>query len=467
MKRKALRTWTKLSVKLKNSMISEKIEKFLKDAGPIFFVTPSPVRAIGLEKSLPDFHIICSENSDTISEMQAENVKIFLIEGEGLVNAGKILRSRTVIEYIKENSKGRVPNIITFKSSPMIAKVCEENGFRYLGSDWKLNRRWEDKILFAEITNDLGVSNANSRVLKAENDFPFENFDFSNDKKFVIQFSRGYSGNSSFLIDSLEEMQNIISANQGKKTRIARYIQGDSYTLDVCIGKFGVLMSYPIFQITGFSEFNKNILGTCGNDYAFAKNLSDKAIKNMRCAVEKISKKMFEEGYIGIAGFDFVFEGDEIHMIEVNPRLVGSIPVLTKLQIASGDFPFLLLHILSFMDFDFQDFTFLKEANRFDFSQLIFRNNSSKGVVVEKIPATGVYEIESGHLCFVNEAYFTDNSMKSSQFFIQTVGRGSVISPDMEYANIQFPYGIMENRGEFSDNFKKIKDAIYKEIVLK
>lgn len=449
-------------------MLPENIKKFLEDAGPIFFVTPSPARAIGLEKILPDFHVICSQSSDLLEGLQSSGAKTLCIQDKSLISAGKILRNPSVVEYIKNNSIGKTANILTFKPSPMIAKVCVDNSFRYLGNDWKLNRDFEDKIFFAETTSDLGVPNANSKVFLLDDNFVIEALDFSDNEKYVAQFSRGYSGNSSFIINSQEELSQVIKSHLGRKMKLADYIEGEAYTLDVCLGKFGCLSSYPIFQITGFSEFNKNILGTCGNDYAYAKeNLSEKALSNITDSLEKIAYKLRERGYLGVVGFDFVVCGDDAHVIEVNPRLVGSVPVLTKLQLAAEEIPFLLLHVLSFLGFDFKGMEFTDNMRKFDFSQIILRNNSSDEKIVSKTLESGIYEIIDGGLSLVKKTYFADSSLLPNQFFLQTVGIDIVVGPDMEYANIQFGCGIMKNRGTFTDEFSNVKSIIFKEIILK
>jgi predicted ATP-grasp superfamily ATP-dependent carboligase len=448
-------------------MINEEIIKFLENAGPIFFVTPSPVRAIGLEKFLPNFHIICSEPCDWLNQIIEAGAKVFCLQDSSLKSAGRILRNSSVIEYIKNNSATKTANILTFKPSPMIAKVCADNGFRYLGNDWKLNRDFEDKISFAEMTEISGVPNANSKVLLLDDNFVIEALDFFDNKKYVAQFSRGYSGNSSFLISSQEEFNHIVKTHFGRKMKIADYIRGESYTLNVCLGKFGLLSSYPIFQITGFSEFNKNILGTCGNDYSFAtRNLSQKILERIMNSVEKVSYKMREAGYLGIAGFDFVVNDNEAHLIEVNPRFIGSVPVFTKLQLAVSDLPFLMVHILSFLDFDFKDTKINDDRRKFDFSQIILRNNSSDDRKISKTLESGIYEIADGALSFFQKAYFADSNLSPNQFFLQTAIRDAAIAPDMEYANIQFSCGIMKDKGVFTEEFEQIKDLVFKKIIL-
>ena len=449
-------------------MLDERIINFLQNAGPVFFVTPTVDRAIGLEDLLPDFHIVCTQLSDGNELLRERGVKIFVSSSAGK-NSGKILSDRAVIDYIRDKSAGKKANIITFKPSPMIEKICEREGFRYLGNRAELNRIWEDKVKFAEITSSLGLKNADSRVLKIEADTARDlpgSSDFSDGRRYVVQFPYGYSGNSTHIAGSKEELAGILEDNIGRKAKIADFIEGDTYTLDVCIGPFGLLMSQPIFQITGFTELNRNPLGTCGNDYAFGKKLDDRYRTDIAGSVAKIADKMAGEGYSGVLGFDFVIGEEGAHIIEVNPRLVGSIPAITKLQLGAGEIPFLLLQMLSFMDFDFSSFGKLGTRQDFDFSQLIFRNTRDVPVRIGKTLVSGIYSYRDGDLEFVRSAYCAEAGMKEDEFFLNAVPAGAVIDQDMEYADMQLPRGIMETRKSFEPDISELKDMIIKNIIL-
>jgi hypothetical protein len=450
-------------------MINNEIHKFLENAGPIFFVTPYISRAIGLEKEIPDFHIVCSQKSDIVGLMEKSGVKIFCLD-KNVKNSGKLLASAEVINYIKNNSVQKKANIITFKPSPMIEKICEKNSLRYLGNRSNINREWEDKVRFAEITNQLGVPNANSRIIKTENENLNEltnAFDFSECRKYIIQFSRGYSGNSTFIADNREVLRKILKNNIGRRIKIADFKKGDTYTFDVCIGEFGTLISQPIFQITGFTEFNKNILGTCGNDYAYGKNLDEKIRTKLEANIRIVSDKLLCLGYRGVLGFDFVVGGNEADLIEVNPRLVGSIPAFTKLQLGAGEIPFLLLQILSFLDYDFQNIKIVKPKREFEFSQVILRNNQTKTIVMEKILRNGIYKFSQSGIEFMKDAYCADGIASKDEFFLDCASKGESVDPDMEYAGIQIPRGIMEKGGTFMENFLRIKDYAEKNIIFR
>ena len=448
------------------NMLNKKICEFLEQAGPIFFVTPTVGRAIGLEKILPDFHIICSQNSEDIELLRKAGVKVFFLEKD-IKNSGKLLADAQVLDYIKSNSLGKRANIVTFKPSPMIEMICEKNDFRYLGNDSKINRDWEDKINFANITTRLGVPNANSRIIKIEKELRADFLDFSKEEKYVVQFSRGYSGNSSFLVESQKDFEKILENNIGRKIKIADYRNGDTYTFDVCIGDFGTLVSQPIFQISGFTEFNKNILGTCGNDYSYGKNLSKEIKKELDLNIRKISEELFRVGYRGILGFDFLVGEKKVDLIEVNPRLVGSVPVFTKLQISSGEMPFLLLHILCFLGFTFQDMELEDVRRDFDFSQLILRNTFEQIKIVEKAMPSGVYKIEGEKIVFERSDYFADDKLAENEFFVTCASAGELVDSDMEYTNIQLACGIMKEKNLFNKHFIKIKEEVLRKIILK
>jgi len=446
-------------------MLEEKIKIFLEKAGPIFFVTPAVGRAIGMETEPPDFHIICAKESEDIDILKQAGVKVLCLQKD-IRGASKILANPKTVDYIKRNSVGKRANVVTFKPSPMIEKICEENDFRYLGNKSALNREFEDKIRFAEVTSELGVPNANSRILKIEKNTSSDFLDFSEKQKYVIQFSYGYSGNSSFLIKSLRDFEKILKNNIGRRIKITDYKEGETYTLNVCIGKFGTLLSQPIFQITGFSDFNKNTLGTCGNDYEFGKKLSEKSKKRLKLNIERVAKKLCQNDYRGFVGFDFQISDDEINLIEINPRLVGSVPVFTKLQIFSKETPFLLLHILSFLDFDFSEIGIKERKRDFMFSQIILRNISEKDVKIKKTLKGGIYKFDKGKILFQKEAYCGDKKMGKNDFFLDCSAAGSVIGLDVEYANIQFGYGIMEEKGKLKNFPLEIIKSVMKEIIL-
>jgi predicted ATP-grasp superfamily ATP-dependent carboligase len=442
------------------------------NVGPMFFVSPNPNRAIGLEKEIKSYYVICSQNSDIINYLKKEKISVLCVNNDDIKNSGKLLENKKVINYIKRKSKNKKVNILTFKPSPKLQKICDENKFRYLGNDWILNRKFENKAEFANITNKLKISNAQSRVAMIEDNDKFRKI-FNSKEKYVIQLPRGYSGNSTFLVNNENDLENIIKKYKNRKVKIAKYLSGATYTINACATKFGIAVSQPIFQITGLTAYNKNSLGTSGNDYARGGQLTIKQKKKIFDYAKKTGKHMRKSGYKGIFGLDFIVSSGNVDLIEINPRLISSIPVFTKLQIQNGQTPFLFLHLAEFLNINYKlelllrDFYFAEWSKRknLSFSQLILRNTAKHSVKIIKSIASGIYELKDGKLILRKKTYYAQN-LKENEFLIQVMGIGSLINPDMEYANIQINHGIMRNERQFNSYFNNIVHIVLGNIKL-
>jgi len=439
-----------------------------KNSNPIFFITPNPIYAIGLEKIVKNYSIICSQKSDIVRYLRKEKIAVLCLNDDEIKNAGKILANKKVIKYIKDNSKNKKANVITFKPSPIIQKICKDNDFKYLGNDWKLNRDLEDKIKFVEVTKKLKIPNADSKIIKLDKNKCSLNF--SRNKKFVIQFPRGFSGNSTFFLKNKNDSDKILKKYENRKAKLSKYFKGEAYTINACVVGNKTLIGKPIFQITGLSLYNKNIFGTCGNDYAYPRKLKKEQRKKIFDYTKKIGDYIKELGYKGIFGLDLVVSDKKINLIEINPRIIGSMSLFTKLQIQNNQPPFLLLSIMEFIssaDTENDDFKKWDKKNNFNASQLILRNTRNKPIKIMKNLKSGIYEIEKNKLVFKKEAYSAEKRMKKNEFLVQCSAKGRVISPDIEYANIQVGYGIMESEKKFKSDFEKIACFVKDNIKIK
>lgn len=465
-------------ISIKFIILRHKIMKIAKeknisnkfDLGPLFFVAPNPNRAIGLERHVKNYHIICSHYLDIIKYLEDDGVSVLCLNDDTIKNTGKILENKSVLDYIRSESKGSMPNIITFKPSPKIEKICEANKFNHMGNDWRLNRKFENKINFVEITRKLKIANAQSEIIELHDFGQLEKY-FKAGAKCVIQLPRGFSGNSTFLLEGREDFDKLANKLKGRRIKVAKYLSGETFTINGCVGRDDVYVGKTIYQITGLTDFNGNKLGTSGNDYVYAEKLDPTARKKIFDYTKKIGRFMAEEGYKGIFGLDFIVgENGQTDLIEINPRLVGSIPVYTKLQIENGEYPFLAIHLSGFVREksvkkpqprqSYSDW--IKEKN-FSASQLILRNTIKKPFTLEKTLVSGIYKTEKGKFEFVRKSYFIGSKLSSQEILIQCASQNSLINPDMEYANIQASYGIIKQGGlskEFSHVVRFVLDKI-------
>ncbi|PIZ55637.1 hypothetical protein COY23_04510, partial [bacterium (Candidatus Torokbacteria) CG_4_10_14_0_2_um_filter_35_8] len=87
----------------------QNLTKSLKNK-TIFYVAPDPLWATGLEGVLPDYKVICVDDSDVVPYLQEKGVSVFCLERElgkqNIVfrNSAKILSEEKVTHFIKNNS---------------------------------------------------------------------------------------------------------------------------------------------------------------------------------------------------------------------------------------------------------------------------------------------------------------------------------------------------------------------------
>ena len=122
------------------------------------------------------------------------------------------------------------------------------------------------------------------------------------------------------------------------------------------------------------------------------------------------------------------------------------------------------LHLLEFLKIDYDSeilknyysYDFWRKQENFNFSQLILRNTKENDIKVKKTITSGTYEIKENKLVFKNKNYFA-RDLKDDELLIQCSKKGSIISSDVECANLQFGCGIIKENKLDRNFIKTIK----------
>jgi predicted ATP-grasp superfamily ATP-dependent carboligase len=332
---------------------------------------------------LKNFHPVYAFKNSHIDKLKAQNLPYFCLEEEGIIlsekNSGRLLSHQKVIDYIKSTSTNLTPVIIPFKPSAKIEFICKQFNWIDASNSHLLNRFLEDKIKFTQfcIENNLNIIPS---IIDHFNQSNFIKYQQAFNQKLVIQSHFGWAGKSTFSTENWEEIKDKIPADT--LVKFSPFIQGYSLLNNCCLTKKGLIQSPPAVQYTGISPFTTNPFTTVGRQWpSLAPVEITEKIKNITQNFANLIEKM---NYKGFFGLDFLINGEDVYLLECNPRLTASFAFYTEIEINQNLNPLFLFHLAEFINLDF-DFNLEIEQKRFYNSQIIgseitAKNNDSQTV---------------------------------------------------------------------------------------
>ncbi|MGB9598852.1 MAG: hypothetical protein ACPLZH_03360, partial [Minisyncoccales bacterium] len=181
---------------------------------PVFYVTNDVGKGIGLEKILPNYHIVCLDDHPLVDILQKDGVSVFCLEREkGKRNvlsrsSGVVLSQKEVLSFIQKKSQGAKPNILFFKPQRRIELVAKKFGFRLLGNLSQTNQFFEDKITFFQLCQQEKLPVPEGEIVDLD-DASFKTLSKKYGEILVIQFGRGWAGNSTFFVAAEQQWRQL------------------------------------------------------------------------------------------------------------------------------------------------------------------------------------------------------------------------------------------------------------------
>lgn len=437
---------------------------------PIFYITNDAAKAIGVEKLLPNYHIVCLDEHPLVDRLVNEGVKVFCLE-RTLKQRNKIFRSTSriidhplVLEYIRRESVGRKPHILFFKPSAKIDFVCQKFGFVKIGNSAEINRQFEDKVLFYLrcLKEKIPVPEGEVRQLNKLN---FEHLLKCYGAPFVIQFGIGWAGGTTFFIKEKTFFKNLQSTFSNKRVKVTRFIKGKTILNNACVFRQEVFISPPAEQISSITGLTALQGATCGRQWPVS--LNKRQLEQVNRLTKKVGEVMESVGYCGYFGLDFVVEDEtgKVYLSENNARMTASIPFFTKLEIKAGVTPLLAFHLLSFLKNPPAGRFFYKKT-RILGSELVVRNDFDCRVKVQGELHPGIYQFVGGGLKFLKEEYFAKD-LKVNEFWLTAVSRGRIVNPEQELIRINFAGEVLSPAGKLEQEFLRTALQAKKTLKLK
>jgi len=387
-------------------------EKYQKgELPPIFGVGVYAFHRLGLEEIIPDYRLLVLRYSLDTALIEKDIETFSLEKGMGTRHIREPRNSTTVLRHPKTHqylAKFSSPAFLVYKSSSRMEKICQEKGWKILANPSYFGKElFENKIKFRKILENIDVAVPPGKIIslgKLHYGHLINRFGLP----FVIQHPTKGGGKGTFFIHNQEDFQKALEKlkpsdeNNQEEVIVSQYIAGPSPSILACLTKFGLLMTYPQYQILDRPELYLSEKGNglfCGHDWT-ASSFSQKALDQIYSFTQKIGQYFKTQGYRGIFGIDFILDEntEKIYVTECNPRLTGAFPTLTMSQLLNQEPPLLAFHVLEFLNLDYQiDLEKLNQLMQKPKigSQMLLHNLTEKWAQNHRALKAGIYRLSS------------------------------------------------------------------------
>ncbi|MES2059480.1 MAG: ATP-grasp domain-containing protein [Patescibacteria group bacterium] len=251
-----------------------------------------------------------------------------------------------------------------------LVRTLRELNLPFIGNDPKICEEVKYKSSFRELLKRLEISSPKSKSYFRE-DFFNSSFDALRQEfsgSFVIQRGDKETGGNegTFFVHKREDFEHALFAFKQKpdfeQVVVTQFIDGYSTSMLGCAMDQGTISGPLQLQLVDVPESLQSIPNNgifFGNDLEFKMWNEETEIK-AQDIVEKIGAHLYQGGYRGIFGIDFLFDKNrqDIFAIECNPRFTGSLLLhsLSMLELKNPPLEFFHLasHLGIHLEFDFE-----------------------------------------------------------------------------------------------------------------
>lgn len=333
--------------KLNNYLSAENIH--------IFYLTINPEKAIGPEKLLSNYHIICSLDNDffkNLIHLNADNH--FCTEGLTTINnAHELLEVPEVIKFINGFNPSRII-IQSFKVSPRLEILANQRGWELAVCSSEMNKYYEDKFNLIEIAQLANCKIPPSEILEISNVF-----DKIDETPFVLQFPRGHTGNGTFIVKEKNDLFDIQNKYPDSLMKKSAFVDGFTLNVNAVVDDVNVRVAGLNIQVNGVKELSTSQAVTCGNNYDYEYALKDILLKTPEFQndvidiCESLGKVMRSKGFMGLFGIDLILDtiSQSLYLIEINARQTANVSYYNLVQISNSQIQLSILNLCTFLNF--------------------------------------------------------------------------------------------------------------------
>lgn len=452
--------------------------------GTVVFVGVDPHYSVGPESWFERYRVACRHEVPALAGLEAEGVPLFCLEREvgaealpGRATPDLLAHPRTLAFLEGLAAEAGSLSLLLFKPSAKVEGLALARGWRVLGATASLARRMENKLQFYRLLDGLGLPcppwievdvDTTSYAALARSLGPH----------FVVQGAHGFSGSSTFDVPDEAAFQVAAVALRRRTARAAAFVGGAPLTLTGCVVDQGVVLVGRLFhQVTGAPQCTVHRLGACGNDWSASPPPEDLQ-EQARGVARRVGEELGQRGFRGIYGMDFVVadDGGGVLAIEVNPRLVSSVPMATVLEEEAGLVPLLAWHLLATSGVasplgNWPELVPLLASwdhpAPLQGAQLVLHNLCGADARMTGRLETAVYRVDGSGLEWVRRGLRATEA-GADEFLVLPGGTRHTLAQAGECARVQcrhalsaFPHGLVAGPGRLTGEALRVAGAVY------
>lgn len=232
---------------------------------------------------------------------------------------------------------------LTKNSSIALEKWSKANAVPLISPTFGFQEKLENKIFFEKFAQANDLPTPESLALESAEDLKqWKTFPA------VLQIPTSQGGQGTFYIESREELKKII-ATEAKRfpLLIRRYVEGQALGVTLLITTNEIIISALREQMIFMKEssFNKYL----GIQWLPTNSLTKKALSKIEAVLKNLGKALQRLKFRGQAGIDLIWDGENVYLLECNPR-----STLSSIQISQNS---QLFHGLNFCEKVFNTYT--------------------------------------------------------------------------------------------------------------
>lgn len=376
-----------------------KVNEKIKEK-PIIFFSREVERALGLEHLLENYFIACVEENSTVNQLiDKYGDRIFCLEKHEKVenkSTNTLFKNDKFLAWIKGKAKDGFYGMTLFPHQVIFSQIKKLGG-ELLSPEYLVSSQFENKILATKLFQEYDISTPNQKIVTL-NDNLLDEIKAEYSYPFVIQTEKGHTGNSTFIINNENDLNDLINKAKGNTAKIAEFVDGIPMTINCLVNNKSTFISSLQYQITGIKELTNTQGTTVGNDFSYANEIvkDDLVLIQIVREMNKVARMMKDKGYFGLFGVDFILKENEVFVIEINARQTANIPFQTQLELLqTNQPPLLLLSIASNLGIDISLYhENYQHLYRLNGAQVFLRAKSDNIEIIYE-PKTGLYRLQS------------------------------------------------------------------------